>query len=102
MIPPGSLIRTQQWKLYVGFAGLGISGLAMFFDASVAALFSVSRYMPTLVGTFVGLLSFAWLSLVIRCSNCGLRFFWHAVSSKTAGGWLAWLVAAEKCPRCGQ
>ena len=100
-MPPSSLIWPQRWKLYVGFAGFALGGIAMFLDAQVATALSLSRYIPTVLGTLIGIVAFAWLFLTLRCAQCGLRLFWHAVSSKTMGGWLSWLLAVEKCPRCG-
>ena len=100
MVPTTSLIWRQRWKLYSGFAGLAISGIAMTFDRAIAGWLSVSEYTPTLVGTLVFLISFLWLALGIRCAQCGLGVFWHAVSSKNKDLWLSWLLDAEKCPRC--
>ncbi|SRR5229473_2474915 len=95
------LVSRQPWKLGVGFGLLAVSGIFTWFDSGVSRLLGFQRYIPTLIGTFIGLSALAFLALALRCPGCGLRLFWHAISKKPINAWGNWLFETDTCPKCG-
>ena len=96
-----SLVNNQQWKLRAAFAMVLAAGAFMWFDRPVAEFLGLSRYTPRLIGTFLGLATLVSASLAIRCPNCKLSLVWFALSKKSTGSWLNWLLDEDTCPRCG-
>ena len=93
----------QWWKLAVAFWGMLLGSAAVFFgsihltpDGPVYPLFLVLSGLSLSLGTFV----FACRS--IRCSNCGSRWLWTAITAQKAGNWLRWLLSNSTCPKCQQ
>lgn len=94
------LINSQRWKLWAGGAGAVVVLLVLFAAEWLSGLSLQPRYVAAalaLVGT--GALSVA--ALFVRCPSCGLNLVAWAISKKSAGTWLSWLVSTETCPCCG-
>ena len=100
-IEHASLVASQQWKLRAAFAMVLVAGALMWFDMPIGEFLGLSRYTPTLIGTFLGLATLVSASLAIRCPNCRLSLVWFALSKKSTGSWLNWLLDEDTCPRCG-
>jgi DNA-directed RNA polymerase subunit RPC12/RpoP len=100
-IKHSSLVASQQWKLRAAFALVLVASAFMWFARPIAEFLRLSRYTPTLIGTFLGLATLVLASLAIRCPNCRLSLVWFALSKKSTGSWLDWLLDEDTCPRCG-
>ena len=96
-----SLVTNQRWKLRAMFAMVVVSGALVWFDKSIADLIGLSRYAPTLMGTFLGFATLILASLSIRCPSCRLSLVWFALSTKPVNSWLDWLLDETTCPKCG-
>ena len=94
------LVHNQRWKLRVAFAMVLVGGMLMWFDRQLAELLSVSRYMPTLIGTFLGLVTLLFAVAAVRCPSCKTSLVWFALSKKSSGSWLVWLLDESTCPKC--
>lgn len=98
---PLPLISHQRWKLRLAFAALLMSGAAMMFDKQLSAVMSVQTYVPTLIGTAVGLAAMVFSVIAVRCPQCGTSLAWLAISQKSSSSWLDWLLDVSVCPKCG-
>ena len=96
-----SLVASQQWKLRAAFVSILFASAFMWFDRPIAEFLGLSRYTPALTGTFLGLATLVSASLAIRCPSCRLSLVWFALSKKSTGSWLNWLLDEDTCPRCG-
>jgi hypothetical protein len=55
-----------------------------------------------LSGIAVGFPAFVLLCMFCRCTNCGHRIFWRAVSARSHPAGLDWFLwSGTQCPRCG-
>jgi hypothetical protein len=54
-----------------------------------------------LLGVIVGMFSFLFPAISIRCPYCGARWLWLAASKKHDAGWFDWLMSQSTCPICG-
>lgn len=55
-----------------------------------------------LIGAMLLVVSvFTWAYNFIKCPNCELKIFWHAIRKEGLGSWFAWLLNLEECPHCG-
>lgn len=92
----------QAWKFWVMPIGTIISvvlifGMQWFKDSLLGGWFPII----TLFGILVGLVSFVFPSLAIKCPACGARWFWLAISKKHSTNWFDWLMTQTSCPACG-
>jgi hypothetical protein len=78
------------------FVILGASLLFIFLYADLTDYFAF-MFVSMVVAAFI---SGIWLCLAIRCPRCQARIVWIAVREQGVGGWLLWLLALTKCPRC--
>ena len=93
----------QSWKMRVSFAGIIISGALMFggsFIGGTNTQFDFYSLIP--IGALIGMLSFLFAILAIRCPNCKDKWFWRAVSKKDKNNWLIWLENQSNCPECNK
>jgi len=97
--PP--LVSSQKWKLWLALLGLLAAAALMTFEASITRALGAPRYLATLIGTALGLLTLLLAALAVRCPSCQLSLVWFAVSKQTSSLWLSWLLEAKSCPRCG-
>ena len=94
----------QAWKLAVaGVFLFGDGGLVMGMAGGLGEGLDPGLFIA-LLG--VGLLTclgggFAWPAYSIRCRDCGLKLFWHAVAAKPHQESIIWVLVVDKCPRCG-
>jgi predicted RNA-binding Zn-ribbon protein involved in translation (DUF1610 family) len=95
------LLAAQRWKLWLAFAVILAAGAFMWFDAWFSTVLQLPRYVPTLIGTSLGLVALLVACLSIRCPSCGKRFVWHALSTMPSHSWLEWLLVESTCPKCG-
>jgi endogenous inhibitor of DNA gyrase (YacG/DUF329 family) len=82
-------------------AAIVAAGALMWFDAWFAGALRLNRYIPTLIGTGLGLATLVAACIAVRCPSCGMSLVWHAVSKKPFGAWLEWLLTETTCPKCG-
>lgn len=54
-----------------------------------------------MIGVAIACPAFLWLVAFVRCTGCGYRLFWHALSKMTHPQGLRWFLTAERCPNCG-
>ncbi|HEX7864169.1 MAG TPA: hypothetical protein VF555_04430 [Variovorax sp.] len=95
------LVASQKWKLWLLGGMTMAAGLGFLFNKELAYWFEISELSVELL---VLLLTFSTLAVAfwaIRCPHCRLSLVKHSMFSQSVGGWLAWLLAIEKCPRCG-
>ena len=96
-----TLVSHQHWKLQSAFASVLLSGSLMWFDRPIADLLGVSHYAPTLVGTLLSIATLVLAAVAVRCPSCGISLVWFALSRKSTGAWLGWLLEETTCPVCG-
>jgi len=93
----------QSWKFKTMFLILILSGALMLYgQMNIDTLSNDSFFYFVAGGTFIGLLSFVLACVSIKCPNCGLKWFWSAVSGKGNKDWLFWLNSLSSCPKCGE
>ena len=93
----------QTWKFKTMFFVLVLSGVSMLYgQMNIDTLSNVSYSYFVAGGAFIGILSFIIASLSVKCPNCGLRWFWAAVSTRNNKEWLIWLNSLSSCPKCGE
>ena len=93
----------QSWKMNVSFTGIIISGMLMFGAYSIGeSIFQIDPNLLLSSGALIGMLSFLFAILTVRCPNCGDKWFWRAVSKKNKSTWLVWLEKQSKCPKCNK
>jgi hypothetical protein len=101
MILPFLRRTGQMWKPILGWgliaAGLGtIYGLEHWWRD-----ISVEHFATLLFGAnAVNVGAFVWMNVFIRCPNCGMKLFWHAVSGHAHPGGLRWFWHCATCPSC--
>ena len=101
--PNNWIIATgQAWKLYLaltGFVGsLACFTLAMFSLASGGQRFSAF----TSCGLFLGVATFLWMTLALRCPHCLAKLVWTMVTTRPHSSWVIDLAALQRCPVCGR
>jgi hypothetical protein len=96
-----SLFAPQRARLWLIGAMLVIAVGTHIYTEKLARAFGISNATVQL-GVFVLVLSsLVTASFAGRCSNCGLRLVPYAMSHKSRGEWLRWLLALKTCPKCG-
>ena len=103
-IPGESLLKrtNQAWKLRAMHLGLAVSGCELIVGQWIAErLAGNDSVLVALSGVVLGLGAIAFACLTIRCSACGSRWLWCAVTTQPSGNWLAWLHSQQSCPTCG-
>ena len=96
-----SIIKTtgQWWKAVIAFWGITLGGTIMFIG--LANLESRALAMSlVLAGIFIGMISFIFGCVSIRCPRCNAPWVWQGVSEKSHTEWLQWLLNQPKCPKC--
>lgn len=97
------LQRTNQlWKILIFCIVGAIGGSVIVFQGRLYSPLG-EDFTILLVGlsTFLMVVTFVWASLSIKCPECNLRLFWHAVKKEKCGNWFTTLVSQEACPSCG-
>ena len=91
------LVKGRQWKLWL----LIILVVGLLFDEWIAQWLQV----PSIYYVRIPLCLIAFFMLVvfldIRCPRCKLGLMGYAISQKSIGKWLDWLLAVKECPKCG-
>lgn len=94
----------QQWKLGIFlslvFVGLFILSLIILRVKSIWIFGEVSDLKLLLSLVILFFMSFLWLCLGIRCSNCKKSPAWKLLTKESAGVWLVQLMFMEDCPSC--
>ena len=104
MIGAHSILRVtgQMWKFWILPVG-SLATATIILGAFI--LLPTPRngwYLATIVlGLIVGMISFVFPTVFIRCPVCGTRWLWLAVSKKHDTGWFDWLVTQTRCAVCG-
>ncbi len=49
----------------------------------------------------IGVGTFAWLALAVRCRSCSAKVAWHLMRRAEHGRWWLELNRMECCPACG-
>ena len=96
-----SVIRKtgQLWKMYLFFWGVVIGGLVMFYGLANLGNAEIG-FALSLSGMGVGIFSFIFGCVSIRCPKCNARWLWQGVSGKSSKEWLHWLLSHSECPKC--
>jgi len=93
----------QSWKFRTFFIVLVMSGVSMTYGQfNIETLSNDLFFYFVAGGAFVGLLSFIFACVSIKCPNCGAKWFWSAVSGKGNKEFLFWLNSLSSCPKCGE
>lgn len=104
-VAPVSILKSskQQWKFVSFFLGMGVSCILMLFGELLGEELNIGQpVLLSIFGIFIGIFSFLFACISIKCSVCKDTWFWRAVSKNNSGDWLFWLVAQESCPKCGE
>jgi predicted RNA-binding Zn-ribbon protein involved in translation (DUF1610 family) len=96
-----ALVAVHEKKLWLLGGVLAVAGIGFLFTDEIAIGLGVAAVVIQLsaLGLTCGSLVMAFL--LIRCPNCGLRLVLYALSHRSMGGWLQWLLTEKTCPRCG-
>ena len=89
----------QWWKTNLSFGGTVLGGIVMFYGLANLEKSNFSVVLA-LVGIAIGLASFIFACMSIKCPNCNEKLAWYAVSKKSPNKWLNWLITQPKCPKC--
>lgn len=92
----------QGWKVWVFGVLLVLGSAATLLQGFLYAPLGRELAMQVAVagmGMVVG--AFVWAALGIRCPQCALKLFYHALRKQGFFSWFAWLLQAESCPGCG-
>lgn len=101
--------QTQQFWKIVLFLALTMIDLVLFamFVWSVnfpsdQATYAWYRDQIVLSFAFIGtgVLTFGFLSVLIRCPVCKRNVGWHVLSTANANDWFATLMRLDHCPFC--
>ncbi len=68
-------------------------GLANLENKEIGLAYSLS-------GMGIGIVSFIFGCVFIRCPNCKAPWLWLGVSGKNTSEWLHWLLTHSECPKC--
>jgi len=88
----------QLWKLHVSVALIILGGVLMFWGKSHLETLSGGWLLAG--GMAAVLAGFVYACLSIRCTACGAKWFWLAVSKQASNGWTHWLLTQSECPSC--
>ena len=96
------LSRTGQvWKIITMFIVIVLSGASMVYgQLNIDSLSSELFFYYVAGSAIIGLLSFVFACVSIKCPSCGAKWFWSAVNGKGNKEWLFWLSTLETCPDC--
>ena len=98
--PTWIIASGQAWKLYVALAGFA-GALLCFIWAGFSLGGEMRRVMElTAYGVVLGVATFVWLTLALRCPHCTTKLVWTMVASRPHSSWLIDLAALESCPVC--
>lgn len=97
-----TLIARQLRKLWLIGGMLALAGIGIIFPGDIALIIGA-----TVIAVRIGTLGLIFSALAIAfftilCPYCGLRLVLYAMSNRSAGEWLQWLLKIKKCPRCGR
>lgn len=91
----------QWWKANILFWGVVIGGAILFLGLANLEVKELA-FTLMLVGIFVGIVSFIFGCVSIRCPNCNAPWVWQGVSGKSHNEWIRWLLNQSECPNCKQ
>jgi hypothetical protein len=93
----------QAWKIKALNVSTVLAIASIIYgQANIETLSTDSFGLFFVGGVVVGLFSFLFACISIKCPNCGKKWFWSAVSGKDKNGWWFWLNSLESCPKCGE
>lgn len=90
----------QMWKLQLERRGLYFGFAAMVGPLFIPNAPSWVIFFP-MIGLVVGLGTFVFACVGVRCPHCHERWFWRAVRTKGPLKAEAWLTGLHTCPSCG-
>ncbi len=90
----------QAWKLYVAL--IGFAGALICFTVAIFSLgWEGGRLLGMAgVGVLLGLATFIWFSVTIRCPHCAAKLVWTMVTNRPHSSWMIDLAGLDSCPRC--
>jgi len=90
----------QAWKLYVSIAGFG--GALLCFTIGFFSLGSdYGRFLGMMAcGIFLGLATFLWFIVMLRCPHCLAKLVWNMAMSRPHSSWVIDLAGLDTCPKC--
>lgn len=91
----------QAWKLNAMFVALLVAAALMVIGWWTRHSPGPGSAMLLMSGVFVAFSALALACFSIQCPECGARWLWNAMRTRTSGGWLAWLESRDACPDCG-
>lgn len=93
-------IEKKKWKLWVWGILLVVAGLGFVIPDQIATAFETIPIIINLGAILISFVVIVGASLSIRCPQCKLSFVWYALTHKSIGGWLSWLLEVKVCPQC--
>lgn len=91
----------QVWKVHLSCGLIAAAGAGMAYAQLRIRALSADEFTAIMLpSTGLGLASFAFACLSVRCPVCRARWFWMAVRSQHLGAWLSWLTRLPACPIC--
>lgn len=94
------LISAMRGRLWLVGGLTALAASLLFMPAPIGRTAGVDTDIITLAGTLLFFLVLLLASVLLRCPSCGMSLCWHAVSKKSVGQWLNWLLDVQECPVC--
>lgn len=92
----------QIWKLGVFAACVLAGGACLLLARPVFQGNGNEQYLAFFAAAPVLILGgMAFAAISIRCPQCGVRWFWSAISKSEHNTWLAQALGHPHCPGCG-
>jgi len=80
----------QWWKVIIGMVALLVGSIAPLFESSGISVIS---------GTVLAVVGYGFTVAMVRCPDCGERWFWKALVD---AGLYKPLFTKPECPACGK
>jgi hypothetical protein len=95
-------VSDQRWKIYLFVALLFVGSTVTLLQGFLYEPLGRERAMQVAIaGMLLVVGAFVWAASAIRCPQCQLKLFVHAIRKEGFFAWFAWLLQAEHCPQCG-
>ena len=97
----------QAWKMHLGNFLMLITTVVIFILAVYGDKINFIKNLKAEtfaiivgLGLLIGLLSFIWMCVSIKCPLCKAKLYWYSVSKINVKGSVEWFENFQQCPVC--